>query len=357
MADTKFSALPTADTPVDADVVPVIQSGAGKKLSWSGIKSALKTYFDTLYAAISHTHAQSDVTNLTTDLGNKQPLDSDLTTIASLTATSDNVIQAVASAWASRTPAQLKATLTLVKGDVGLSNVDNTTDVGKPVSTAQQAALDGKAASSHAHSLADITDEGALASKDTVAAGDIDNDAVTADKLANMAQNTIKGRITASTGNPEDLTVAQTKTVLNYVPGDIGAAAAAHTHTLADVTDEGALASKNTVATGDIDNDAVNYAKMQNVSATDKLLGRSTAGAGDVEEIPLTAAGRALLDDASASAQRTTLGLGAVALLASITEADITLADNTTGDVSTTKHGFAPKAPDEIGRASCRERV
>lgn len=30
------------------------------------------------------------------------------------------------------------------KGDVGLSNVDNTSDANKPVSTAQQTALDGK---------------------------------------------------------------------------------------------------------------------------------------------------------------------------------------------------------------------
>jgi len=54
-----------------------------------------------------------------------------------------------------------------------------------------------------------------------------------------------------------------------------------------------------------------------NVSATDKLLGRSTAGAGAVEEITLTSAGRALLDDADAAAQRTTLGLGTAALSAS----------------------------------------
>jgi hypothetical protein len=58
-----------------------------------------------------------------------------------------------------------------------------------------------------------------------------------------------------------------------------------------------------------VDNNAITYAKMQNVSATDKLLGRSTAGAGSIEEITCTAAGRALLDDADASAQRTTLGL------------------------------------------------
>lgn len=45
------------------------------------------------------------------------------------------------------------------------------------------------------------------------------------------------------------------------------------------------------------------------LSATDKLLGRSTAGAGAAEEITCTAAGRALIDDANAAAQRTTLGL------------------------------------------------
>lgn len=43
-----------------------------------------------------------------------------------------------------------------------------------------------------------------------------------------------------------------------------------------DVTGSGAL----TIA-----NDAVTYAKMQNVSATDRVLGRDTAGAGNVEEI------------------------------------------------------------------------
>lgn len=102
---------------------------------------------------------------------------------------------------------------------------------------------------------------------------------------------------------------------LTPTEGDSTYSQLGHTHSLADITDDGALAAKNTVATADIDNDAVTYAKIQNVSATDKVLGRATAGAGDVEEIACTAAGRALIDDADATAQRATLGLGTSATL------------------------------------------
>ena len=58
---------------------------------------------------------------------------------------------------------------------------------------------------------------------------------------------------------------------------------------------------------------SVSYASIQNVSASDRLLGRSSAGAGTIEEVPCTAAARALLDDVDAAAQRATLGLGSVA--------------------------------------------
>ena len=70
----------------------------------------------------------------------------------------------------------------------------------------------------------------------------------------------------------------------------------------------GSLAVKNTVATADIDADAVTYARIQNISATDKVLGRATAGAGDTEEIACTAAARSILDDATVGAILTTVG-------------------------------------------------
>lgn len=42
----------------------------------------------------------------------------ELPTIAGLTPTTDNMIQSVAGAWASRTPAQVKAALAIVQADV-----------------------------------------------------------------------------------------------------------------------------------------------------------------------------------------------------------------------------------------------
>lgn len=97
-------------TPVDADTVPFTDSAASnvlKKVTWANIKATLKTYLDTLY----------------------QPLDSDLTTIAGLTATTDNFLVSVSNAWASRTPAQVKTTLSL-------NNVDNTSNATERAATA-----------------------------------------------------------------------------------------------------------------------------------------------------------------------------------------------------------------------------
>jgi hypothetical protein len=87
--------------------------------------------------SISATTVQAAINELDTE---KQPLDSDLTAIAALTPSNDDLLQRKTGAWTNRTPAQVKVDLVLVKGDVGLGNVDNTSDVNKPVSTAQAAA-------------------------------------------------------------------------------------------------------------------------------------------------------------------------------------------------------------------------
>lgn len=46
----------------------------------------------------------------------------------------------------------------ITKANIGLENVDNTSDANKPISTATQNALDGKANSSHTHNKTQITD-------------------------------------------------------------------------------------------------------------------------------------------------------------------------------------------------------
>lgn len=64
------------------------------------------------------------------------------------------------------------------KTDVGLGNVDNTSDANKPISTATQTALDGKSNTGHTHTAANITDF------DTEVSNNTDVAANTADRHA-----------------------------------------------------------------------------------------------------------------------------------------------------------------------------
>jgi hypothetical protein len=163
-------------TPVDADVVPILDSAASnvlQKLSWANIKATLKTYFDTLYPSGSGSSTG-------TNTGDQ------------------NLFGTIAVSGQSNVVADSTSdTLTLVAG----SNVTITTDASTDSITIAAAGSGG-----------------------------------------------------VSDGDKGDITVSSSGTVWT------------------------------------IDNDAVTYAKMQNVSAASRLLGRGSAsGAGDPEEIILGA--------------------------------------------------------------------
>jgi hypothetical protein len=97
--------------------------------------------------------------------------------------------------------------------------------------------------------------------------------AVSLDKLANIATDTLIGRDTAGTGVPEAITLA---TSLEFS----GSGSIRRSALTGDVT---ASAGSNSTT---IANDAVTFPKMQNI-ATDSLIGRDTASSGDPENITL----------------------------------------------------------------------
>jgi hypothetical protein len=111
------------------------------------------------------------------------------------------------------------------------------------------------------------------------------------------------GPVTSVNGLTGAVTVSSGSSISDGSKGDITVSGSGATWTI----------NANAVITADLAASAVTYSKIQNVSATDRLLGRSTAGAGVVEEITCTAFGRSILDDVDAAAARTTLGLGTAA--------------------------------------------
>jgi hypothetical protein len=115
-ADTRLTAAESAITgkqPLDGDLTAI---------------AALSPSNDDVVQRKAGAWTNRTMAQLATDLSATstwQPLDGDLTTIAGLTATTDNMIQSVGSAWASRTPAQVKTAL-------ALNNVSNSAQI--PVS-------------------------------------------------------------------------------------------------------------------------------------------------------------------------------------------------------------------------------
>ncbi len=87
------------------------------------------------------------------------------------------------------------------------------------VTSAIQTQLDGKQATGNY--ITALTGDVTASGPGSVAAT-IANDTVSNAKAANMATQTIKGRTTAGTGDPEDLTATQATAMLNAMVGDSG---------------------------------------------------------------------------------------------------------------------------------------
>ncbi len=226
----------------------------------------------------SHTHAQSEITSLVADLATKITSDGTARTIvkkAGATIGTRRGINLVEGTGISLT----------VADDSGNEEVDVT------VTSTIAGISDG--------------DKGDITVSGGGATWTIDTGAVTLAKIADAsAASRLLGRGSAAgAGDFQEITlgsnITMSGTTLNVSSG---------TAVLGD-GDYGDIVVSASGTVMAIDSGAVGYSKIQNVSATDKVLGRSSAGSGTVEEITCTAAGRALIDDADAAAQRTTLGL------------------------------------------------
>lgn len=121
-------------------------------------------------------------------------------------------------------------------------------------------------------------------SGDVTSAGDgattIANDAVTNAKAANMAVNTIKGRITAGTGDPEDLTAANVRTIINVADGANNYTHPNHSGDVTSVGDGATTIANNAVTNAKAAQMAANTIKGNNTgstaNATDIAVGTNT---------------------------------------------------------------------------------
>lgn len=125
-----------------------------------------------------------------------------------ISVTADGVISVNLSAYLKNTDiadwAKAESKPAYTANEIGLGNVDNTADADKPISTATQTALDGKADTGHTHTVSDITDMPAYLTQET---------------------------------DPTVPAWAKAESKPTYTADEVGAAKKKHTHNVSDITD------------------------------------------------------------------------------------------------------------------------
>ncbi len=216
-------------------------------------------------------------------LAGKQAANANLTAIAALAPANDDLLQRKAGAWTNRTPAQVKADLALAKADVGLANVDNTSDATK---NSAAATLTNKIISGATNTLSAIPESAVTNLTTDLASKAADNAVV---HLAGA--ETVTGAKTFSAAvivpTPTLGTHAATKAYVDTTAGAGAADATTSTKGIVQLAgDLGGTAALPAVATGAISTGKIADGAVTNVKVTSIDASKVTSGILNIARIP-----------------------------------------------------------------------